>query len=199
MRTLIFCFMFLIFFLPVHPHGNNRMEDAGAQALASLQEAPLLHTLRLNLSGDFYGIRDAGAQALASLKQAPLLQILSLDLSHNSIGDAGAEALASLKEAPFLHTLSLRLFENDIRLVGARALVSLKEAPLLHTLSLDLGSISLRFESIRNKSRLGRFALSLGWPRWWVHAHGWDHPCPTRATRATRATRTIAQPPAPNA
>ena len=115
--------------------------DAGAQALASLKDAPSLHTLSLDLS--WTPVTNVGAQALASLQEAPLLRTLSLDLSKTDVGDVGAQALAGLRKAPWLHTLSLGLSKSSVSRFGAQALASLQEAPLLHTLSLDLSDNAL--------------------------------------------------------
>ena len=82
------------------------MGDSGAQVLATLKDAPSLHTLSLDLVQNSVG--ESGALALAALKDAASLHTLSLDLRGNSLGESGAQALAALKDAPSLHSLSLR-------------------------------------------------------------------------------------------
>jgi hypothetical protein len=63
------------------------MEDAGAQALASLQEAPLLHTLRLTIYVDSNGIvRSKSDTQLKNISNA--LNALGIDPHndpHNSL------------------------------------------------------------------------------------------------------------------
>ena len=70
--------------------------NTALQNLKALKEAPLLHTLKLDLP--FNSIGNSGTQALAALKEAPLLHTLELDLPSNLVQDSGAEAFAALKE-----------------------------------------------------------------------------------------------------
>ena len=80
----------------------------GVQALATLKDAPSLHTLDLDLSS--HRITDNGARALAALKGAPGLDTLRLNLSGNLVSDTGAELLtAMLQESPSIKCMSLDL------------------------------------------------------------------------------------------
>ena len=58
--------------------GGGRVGAGGAQALAALKEAPLLHTLTLDLQHSSLG--SSGAQTLAALKGAPSLHTLTVNV-----------------------------------------------------------------------------------------------------------------------
>ena len=114
---------------------DNYVGSSGAEALAGLKDAGILHTLTLNLARNNVG--DRGVEALADLKNAGALHTLTLDLGGNDMGDRGAEALAELKNAAALRTLTLDLSLNNVGDSGAQALARLKNAAALHTLTLD--------------------------------------------------------------
>ena len=115
--------------------------DSGVQAIAALKEAPLLHTLSLNLEAN--GVGQGRAQVLAALKEAPSLGTLTLDLRDNSLEASDANALASLKEASSLRILTLNMEANVFGEEGAQALAALKDAAALQVLSPNLEANSV--------------------------------------------------------
>src|SRR5262249_13458285 len=90
---------------------EDRIDDAGAAALAAAQS----RVATLDLSGNRSG--PAGARALAGA--AALASLRALDLSGNPIGAAGAEALAASGRLAGLESLTLR--SADIPAEGRRA------------------------------------------------------------------------------
>ena len=108
--------------------------DSGAQALAVLVEAPLLHTLTPRLLDNSVG--DSGAQEPATLKEATLLHTQSLgQFSRSQWG----QVLAVLKEAPWLHTQTLNLGYNSGGDGGAQALTALTANHVFMARALQLG------------------------------------------------------------
>ena len=98
---------------------GQQLGPGGARELATLRQAKLLHTLRLDLQGSKVG--DSGVEALAEgLSDAPSLHTLHLDLTANDVGSAGACALGGLSQARLLHTIHLDLGANSIQDSGTQ-------------------------------------------------------------------------------
>jgi Ran GTPase-activating protein (RanGAP) involved in mRNA processing and transport len=100
--------------------GGNQIGDAGAQALAEMLK---IHSTLQQLDLGYNRMGDDGAQALAEmLKINSTLQ--QLDLGYNRMGDDGAQALAEmLKVNSALQQLNL--WNNKIGTVGTQALASM--------------------------------------------------------------------------
>jgi uncharacterized protein (TIGR02996 family) len=114
--------------LRLNLYGNDRLEAAGAQALA--KSPHLANLIALNLHGCF--VSDTGLEALAN--STHLAALTDLRLQHNGIGDVGVTALTQSKHLMRLRRLSL--LDN---LVGNRGVIALANSPILATVAhLDL-------------------------------------------------------------
>jgi len=100
---------------------DNKIDDAGVEALVSLLNAKGSKLAVVNLSGNEIG--DKGAAVFAESIGKSSATISNIQLAENNIGDAGADALAQLikKKQTVVH---VNLSGNNIGDAGAAALAS---------------------------------------------------------------------------
>jgi hypothetical protein len=137
-------------------HPSNQMSPEGANALATLKEAPKLEELYLKI-GRFNGAHYPGIIALCKLKDMPNLQVLHIDMyraapyfmTHHSA------ALSGFKEAPKLRVLRLNLGGIALRHPGIFVdLAKLNESSSLQTLELNLSDCKIKDKGICELAKL---------------------------------------------
>jgi hypothetical protein len=125
--------------------GNDRIGIDAIHALATLQRAPDLETLHVNLSG--CGIGRDGAVALLFMKPNSIIRTLRFDLQNNGIVEGMATInLPSMDCLPFhtfldvvnVHTVHIDLSHNQIGWGVCRALSTLSGLCCMQTLHLNL-------------------------------------------------------------